>query len=319
MDYDNGELMRPDETAQSGSHRKYVTYLSFIVAGVLLSFVVMWQTGEEVDEPPSALEIVRFLVIPVCGAHLAAKFLSDRRWRKSDYYVREARWSVLTVAVLLVLYLVVPFLYPFVAAPRQYAVVSDEERLKWVVVSILTSFEVLAVGSLIVKMNGGGFLQSMGLTRGSYRRLMLVGVIAFLAFDPMRFIYQTAVVRVFYALGLPMEQHSVTEELQRPIGMDLRLVLIFEVIVEAPLFEEIFYRGFFYKALRKGMSARGAMLLTALVFAMFHLSLLQICLVFPFGLLSAYLVERSGSVVPCITVHFLHNASVLIFFFLTAA
>lgn len=73
------------------------------------------------------------------------------------------------------------------------------------------------------------------------------------------------------------------------------------------LSEELAFRGFILRGLSARFSPVGAITLTALLFAILHLDLLQILGVFPFGLYAGYLVVRTGSLYPAIVSHAVTN------------
>ena len=86
-------------------------------------------------------------------------------------------------------------------------------------------------------------------------------------------------------------------------------LLWFTLFVAAlgPVLEEIFFRGFAYPALRKRFGIPVAMLLTSAVFAAFHMNLIAFFPIFVLGIFLCYLYESTGSLVPSISAHVLHN------------
>lgn len=84
------------------------------------------------------------------------------------------------------------------------------------------------------------------------------------------------------------------------------------VILLAPLAEEIFFRGFFYRAMRNRFSTASAVTISALLFGSIHytgpetLSLLPILAVL--GAVFCLLYEWTGSLYPAIALHVLNNA-----------
>ena len=83
------------------------------------------------------------------------------------------------------------------------------------------------------------------------------------------------------------------------------------VIVLAPVVEELFFRGFFYRALRSRLSWGVAALVDGLVFGLVHFTgydTLSILPVFVFlGFVFCWVVERTGSLYPSIAMHALNN------------
>ena len=112
-------------------------------------------------------------------------------------------------------------------------------------------------------------------------------------------------------VGEPDEQ-SVVEDL----GIrrdDLALIGGAVVIcVVAPLAEELFFRGFFYAALRNWRGALPAALITGLVFGSLHfegISKAEFILPLMFlGFVLCLVREKTGSLYPCIAIHAINNA-----------
>lgn len=90
-----------------------------------------------------------------------------------------------------------------------------------------------------------------------------------------------------------------------PAGLAL---LALAVAVLAPLFEEAFFRGFLYRALRERLGVSGAVLASSAVFALVHLSFQTVLPLFALGCILALAYEWTGSLVPSIVLHSLNNA-----------
>ena len=78
--------------------------------------------------------------------------------------------------------------------------------------------------------------------------------------------------------------------------------------VATPVTEEIFFRGFVFSGLRARLGAGWAMVASAAVFSLFHLSVGVLIPVFITGLLLAWLYRRTGSLWPSIFAHAGQNA-----------
>ena len=83
------------------------------------------------------------------------------------------------------------------------------------------------------------------------------------------------------------------------------------IVVLAPISEEIFFRGFFFGALRTRLTLWPAAAISATVFGLLHLSSGDLSVVPPLivlGLLLAWLYEYNGSLGPPIMLHMINNA-----------
>jgi membrane protease YdiL (CAAX protease family) len=119
-------------------------------------------------------------------------------------------------------------------------------------------------------------------------------------------------VAVLIAALLQPEQEDVTRDLgfgEGPLGSTAAALLI---IVAAPLSEEMFFRGFMFRGLRRSVPFVVAAVISSVVWGLFHYTgagswgvVLQLSI---FGLALAWLYERTGSIWPTIAVHALNNA-----------
>lgn len=81
--------------------------------------------------------------------------------------------------------------------------------------------------------------------------------------------------------------------------------------IVTPITEELFFRGFVLTGLVPRWGAVGAVVCSALVFSLFHLSVATLIPVFMTGLLLGWLYHRTGSLWPGILAHAGQNALVL--------
>ncbi len=73
--------------------------------------------------------------------------------------------------------------------------------------------------------------------------------------------------------------------------------------VLTPIVEELIFRGLIYRRLRWSLDAKWAMVISALIFAVFHGNLLQGIYAFGIGLLMAYIYERYHHILAPILIH----------------
>lgn len=87
----------------------------------------------------------------------------------------------------------------------------------------------------------------------------------------------------------------------------------------APVIEELFFRGFFYSALRARIGVWPAILASGVLFALVHFNLWLFVPVALIGVILAYLYERTGSLGPPIVLHALNNLSSILALYLVGA
>ncbi len=86
--------------------------------------------------------------------------------------------------------------------------------------------------------------------------------------------------------------------------------------VVGPVVEETFFRGFFYPAVRKYLGRGWTLVVTAALFAGVHDNLFAFIPIFFLGLVLCYLYEKRSSLVSCISLHIIHNAVFIAYFFI---
>lgn len=86
--------------------------------------------------------------------------------------------------------------------------------------------------------------------------------------------------------------------------------------VIGPIVEEIFFRGFFYPAIRKYLGVGWTMAITAALFAGVHDNIFAFIPIFFLGLVLCYLYEKRNNLVPCISLHIIHNTAFIAYFFI---
>ena len=79
-----------------------------------------------------------------------------------------------------------------------------------------------------------------------------------------------------------------------------------------PLTEEIFFRGFIFAGLSSRWGVTGAMLISAAIFSVFHISPGVLVPIFITGLLLAWLYRQTGSLWACIAAHAGQNTAALV-------
>lgn len=84
-------------------------------------------------------------------------------------------------------------------------------------------------------------------------------------------------------------------------------VAVLAIGLSPAICEEIMFRGFFQRGL-EGLGARKAVILSGVLFGLFHYDFQRFAAQTLLGLVIAYVVYRTGSIVSGMLLHFLHNA-----------
>jgi hypothetical protein len=89
-------------------------------------------------------------------------------------------------------------------------------------------------------------------------------------------------------------------------------VVVLLVAVSPAVMEELAFRGVVLSGLQRVLGVRDAVIVSSLMFMVLHLTVLSFPFLFAMGLLLGYLRVRSGSLYPCMLLHFTHNLLVLV-------
>ncbi len=102
-------------------------------------------------------------------------------------------------------------------------------------------------------------------------------------------------------------RNPVTEVLTSGVtAADLIWVLLVLCVI-VPVAEEIFFRGFVYRGLRARWGVLTATLASAVFFGVVHLEVVHFLPIFVLGVVVAYTLERTGSLVPAVVIHAINN------------
>lgn len=107
--------------------------------------------------------------------------------------------------------------------------------------------------------------------------------------------------------GKPMEMPKQVD-LQANPGVGLLVLLGVVVVGLAPLAEEMFFRGFVYRSMRRWAAPASAAVLSGLVFGAAHFIPLVVISTALLGIVLARVVEREGDIMAAVVAHIAFNA-----------
>lgn len=159
-------------------------------------------------------------------------------------------------------------------------------------------------------------LSGLGITFKNIIRNMRIAIGGYFTIIPVLAIIMILVfigVRIF---NYEPPETKALEILYQAKGTKLLFILTALVTIIGPIAEELFFRGFAYPVFRKKIGVRNAILVVSLIFAMLHMNIVSFFPILVLGILLAYLYEKTGSIIPSIAVHIIHNSGVIFFVFL---
>jgi membrane protease YdiL (CAAX protease family) len=87
----------------------------------------------------------------------------------------------------------------------------------------------------------------------------------------------------------------------------VKVLFILLGAVAAPIGEEVFFRGLVYNTLKARINVPVAIIVSGLLFALIHFNPLALFIIWPMGMVLAYVYEKTGSLWVTITMHVTNN------------
>lgn len=164
-----------------------------------------------------------------------------------------------------------------------------------------------------VRRRFGHPVSDLGLTARGTASGVGLGLVAYIGALPALFLTLIATAAIAQAVSYEPEPQKVVQiYLKESTERHLPFFTIFVGFV-GPMIEEVFFRGFAYPAFRRRMGVGAALVASAAIFSLVHLNLVAFVPIVLLGVFLAYLYERTGSLIPSMTAHAVHN-TIMVFF-----
>jgi len=163
-----------------------------------------------------------------------------------------------------------------------------------------------------LRRQGVSLADAFGLKRGPLGPAMGRAVLLCLLVIPI--VYGTMFLwhEVLLAFGITPKEQDILKLIRGAKHPLLRGYLLTLAVAVAPVFEETFFRGFMYPALKHRFGVGGGLVVVSLLFASVHLNLNAFVPVFVLGAMLGLAYEITGTILVPITVHTLFNTANLI-------
>ena len=116
--------------------------------------------------------------------------------------------------------------------------------------------------------------------------------------------------------GMPGAEQVVVDLFMRQSNPAFLIYTGIFAAIAGPIVEELFFRGFLYNAFKKYAGVFWSTIITAVLFAGLHAHAVGFFPIVVLGLALTYLYENTGTLVPSITLHAIHNLSMVLLVFL---
>ncbi|MCL5986092.1 MAG: CPBP family intramembrane metalloprotease [Actinobacteria bacterium] len=156
-------------------------------------------------------------------------------------------------------------------------------------------------------------LSDLGFQPANPLKTLLISVSSFILIIFANFIYGIVVFLLSKYIGFDIPDSKILGLLLK--GDISIYVLIPIVVVIAPIIEESFFRGFIYAGLIKRVPRWAGIIISAALFAVFHLEPYQIAPLLFIGFVLTFVYDRTKSLVAPIIIHSLNNIFYVIIFY----
>ena len=173
-----------------------------------------------------------------------------------------------------------------------------------------TLWGVLLLTTLVfIRVRRLDYRATLMLARPPVRSLAAALLLGAGAWVPLLFVVQA----LQSGLPVPQELFDGMQELFRVPDGALGLLLLFGALALSPaICEELIFRGFLLSAFRRALTPAATIFLSAVLFALLHLSIHRFLGTFALGLLAAWVAYRARSVWPAIVFHAANNGALLV-------
>ena len=211
-------------------------------------------------------------------------------------------WGALIAISFALIQLVVSFIYIGLQS-NDPANIPDDIGYNGDLIAFATISTFVFCSSLII----GIITLKKGAIINDYLGLTPVSLLTLLKWMVLLVVIVIGIDSLTYALGKPI----IPEFMVKAYGSSSNLVLFaFAIVIAAPIFEELFFRGFLITGLQSSyVGPYGAITLTSMIWASIHLQydFYYICIIFVFGLVLGLARLQTNSLYVPIMMHALNN------------
>lgn len=162
----------------------------------------------------------------------------------------------------------------------------------------------------VLKRHGRGW-KELGVQWAGAGRTFAYGALGTLVALAVSYGFFFLVLLLFYLFKGRLPSTAESEQL-RELGRGTQAIVVVSTVVLAPIFEELFFRGLFYPALRRRLGAKMAIFLNGLIFGALHFQFLFLLSLVGVGVVLAYLYEKTDSLFVPMMTHAFYNLTVVI-------
>ncbi len=250
-------------------------------------------------------------------AILASLKLSRKDIDISMYRIKPIKWNIWDVAKVAILFLFFGYALVIIESflVGIFPLMKNDNFRMIVNSSILDTLAVIFILYFTVGQYRENMI-SLGISVKNFFKNVFYGIVGYVATVPILVVVLLIIALIIHITKyVPEKQPIVDLFLKEDNAPFLIYTSIFTMII-GPIIEELFFRGFMYNAFKKTIGIFWAMLFTSAVFAALHTNMVGFFPILVLGLLLVYLYEKTGTIVSSVTVHIMHNLTMVFFVFL---
>jgi uncharacterized protein len=147
----------------------------------------------------------------------------------------------------------------------------------------------------------------LGLTLKSIGRHVLMGITSYLGFFPLYLILLLMVMTVVKLMGAEPPVQTVVQLVYEEEDAKRLFAFAALIAILGPFFEEVFFRGFIYQAVKRQWGVLRGMVVVSVIFALMHAHWVAFLPIFGLSMMLCLIFETTGSLTPGILMHMTHN------------
>lgn len=258
---------------------------------------------------------VLFVVGLICDVYLVARIARAMRAAPAEenslLRVETKPWGIheLAMATAAILAVLIIGSGLFYAAARALRLGESDENSFLLAGEVLLRFAMVCGFIWYFQRRQYDWRQAFGLRAAPLTGAVALGAIAYLAiFPPLTavFVVYAKVCQVLHIKQTPQPVADMFMSTDSPVAL---VLLIGFAVVVAPVFEEFFFRGFAYPALKQRWGAGRALVIVSGAFAFIHFHAPSIGPLFALSIGLGLAYELTGSLLAPIVMHALFNAT----------
>jgi membrane protease YdiL (CAAX protease family) len=227
----------------------------------------------------------------------------------SIFSEKKAPWNLWDIFKVIFFYIFILILITYAYEIISLASISKKIiQINFNFIAFLTGY-LLIIGFIYYLLRQYGYtFRMIGLKYKNRWKDLFSGVAIYSGFYPVFFLI--SYLNQFFYKNQPIE-NDVFRLISSNGSLPSLCLLIIIICIIGPIIEEIFFRGFILRGLKRYMQAKYAVIFSSLIFAVLHLKIYIILPIAVLGLLLGYLRERTSSLTLPIIIHITHNSWVI--------